>query len=183
MKVYTRTGDEGMTSLLSGGRVEKSNLRIEAYGTLDELNSVLGLLRCEPLPEGVDLRVTAIQETLFSIGGQLADPESRGIHDSAVWQPRPLEEWIDEMDSELEPLRNFILPGGSRGAALAHVARTVCRRAERRVHALAASPQPVPREVLPYLNRLSDLLFVLARFLNARLGVADPMWRPAPPDG
>ena len=133
MKVYTRRGDTGETSLLSGGRVRKEDARVEAYGTVDELVSLLGLLRCEPLPDDVEGRLVVIQESLFSVGAALADPERRIEHDPCVWDAEYLEDWIDAMDGEIEPLTVFILPGGSRAAAVAHVARTVCRRAERRV--------------------------------------------------
>ncbi len=178
MKVYTRTGDGGETSLFSGGRVAKDHHRLEAYGTLDELNSVLGVLRAEPLPDVVDHQLASVQETLFEIGSALADPELRLEHDHRVWAASPLERWIDTMDEHLEPLSNFILPGGSRGAGLAHVARTVCRRAERRVVTVEAAGETVPDGVGRYLNRLSDALFVVARFLNAGMGLADPVWSP-----
>ena len=172
-KVYTRTGDRGQTSLFSGGRVAKDHQRIEAYGSLDELNAVLGVLLVEPLPDGVVERLRSVQDVLFTLGSVLADSAGQLTVDSAAWDPGPLEEWIDEMDSELEPLRAFIVPGGSRAAALAHLARTVCRRAERRTIVLDGD---IPEGVLAYLNRLSDALFVLARSINARLGIIDPTW-------
>lgn len=175
MKVYTKTGDEGETSLFSGGRVGKDHPRIEAYGTIDELNSALGLLATEVLPDEVAGRLRTVQSALFAIGSTLADPETRLPPDESAWTVGPLEEWIDSMDESLDELRSFILPGGCRGAALAHVARTVCRRAERRVLSIVEGTQP---GIVPYLNRLSDALFVLARFLNARVGIADPEWRP-----
>lgn len=178
MKVYTRTGDDGRTSLYSGGRVTKDHLRVEAYGTVDELSAVLGLLRVEPLPDGVGERLESIQSSLFDLGGALADPEGRYPFDPRRWSPAPLEEWIDGMDAELAPLGTFILPGGSRPAALAHLARTVCRRAERRVLTVAEQGEALPEGALAFLNRLSDALFVLARVLNARLGILDPQWRP-----
>ena len=174
MKVYTKTGDEGETSLFSGGRVGKDHPRIEAYGTVDELNSVLGLLSTEPLADGVVERLQGVQSVLFSIGSSLADPESKLPPEDAAWSTEPLVEWIDAMDATLGELRAFIQPGGCRGAALAHVARTVCRRAERRVHAIDG----VQPGIVPYLNRLSDALFVLARAINANLGLRDPEWRP-----
>jgi len=177
MKVYTKTGDDGETSLLSGGRVTKDDLRVEAYGTIDELSSWFGLLRCEELPDNVVERLVAIQEALFAIGAALADPKGRVEHASAVWDTKGLEDWIDNLDADLEELRVFILPGGNRAAAIAHVARTVCRRAERRVFGLSRVESGAPEGVLPYLNRLSDSLFVLARFLNARSGIPETEWR------
>ncbi|MCJ7755720.1 MAG: cob(I)yrinic acid a,c-diamide adenosyltransferase [Thermoanaerobaculales bacterium] len=178
MKVYTRKGDAGETSLLSGGRVRKEDPRVEAYGTVDELMSMLGLLRCEPLPEDVEGRLVAIQESLFSVGAALADPEGRTEHDPCIWNAGLLEGWIDAMDGEIEPLTAFILPGGSRAAAVSHVARTVCRRAERRVGELVGRAGGVPDGLLAYLNRLSDALFTLARFLNAQSGILETEWRP-----
>lgn len=178
MKVYTRKGDAGETSLFSGGRVRKDDARVEAYGTVDELVSLLGLLRCEPLPDDVEGRVVAIQESLFSVGAALADPEGRMEHDPCAWNAERLERWIDVMDGEIEPLTAFILPGGSRAAAVSQVARTVCRRAERRVGELAGNAGAVPEGLLAYLNRLSDALFTLARFLNARNGILETEWRP-----
>lgn len=178
MKVYTRRGDTGETSLLSGGRVRKEDARVEAYGTVDELVSLLGLLRCEPLPDDVEGRLVAIQESLFSVGAALADPERRIEHDPCDWDAEFLEDWIDAMDGEIEPLTVFILPGGSRAAAVAHVARTVCRRAERRVGELVVNAGGMPEGLLAYLNRLSDALFTLARYLNARSGISETEWRP-----
>ncbi len=175
VKIYTRTGDGGETSLLSGGRVGKDHPLVEAYGSLDELSAILGLLQCEALPTGTGAQLTGIQEALFEIGSALADRERRADMDPTLWATGPLESWIDAMEKELEPLTAFILPGGCRGAALAHLARTVCRRAERRVRAVALAEQPAG--VLPYLNRLSDLLFVLARWLNHRVGFAERRWR------
>jgi len=175
-KIYTRTGDAGETSLLSGGRVSKDSARIGAYGTVDELNSLLGVIRCEPLPERADGVLESIQESLFTVGAVLADRERKYPQNDAAWACGPLEDWIDEMESELPPLTNFILPGGSRAAALAHLARAVCRRAERRVQALAG--ENLPGGVLPYINRLSDALFVLARWLNLQVGVEDVTWNP-----
>jgi cob(I)alamin adenosyltransferase len=170
MKIYTRSGDLGQTSLLSGGRVAKDDARVEAYGCLDELSSVIGLLRTEPLSEDIDARLTRVQECMLALGAVLADREGRHPHDATVWDVEPLEQWIDEMDQELAPLREFILPGGSRGAALAHMARVVCRRAERRVLTVFGLDGGVAEGVLPYLNRLSDALFTLARLINHRLG-------------
>jgi cob(I)alamin adenosyltransferase len=178
MKVYTRTGDAGETSLFSGGRVPKDHHRIEAYGTVDELVSLLGLLRCEPLPDVVEEKLVAAQNSLFAVGAALADPDGRLEHDAHAWNVEAIEGWIDAMDEELDPLTAFIIPGGSRAAALAHVARTVCRRAERRVNVLIRDTGSVPGGLLPYLNRLSDALFVLARLINARGGIPETEWRP-----
>ena len=178
MKVYTKTGDAGETSLLSGGRVRKDDLRIEAYGTVDELNSVLGLLLTEDLPLLVAEHVTECQRSLFAVGAVLADPERRIEHSDGAWAVGPIEAWIDTMDSELETLRAFILPGGSRAASLSHVARTVCRRAERRVLALSDRDGGQADGVIPYLNRVSDALFVCARYLNHTAGLSDPEWHP-----
>jgi cob(I)alamin adenosyltransferase len=173
MKVYTKTGDRGETSLYSGGRVTKVHPRIEAYGTVDELNSTLGLLLSERLPDGVAEQIVRVQSVLFEIGASLADPEATLDGGSTPWSCEPLEEWIDSMDEQLDDLRAFILPGGSRPAAIAHVARTVCRRAERRVLAVGE----IDDGIIPYLNRLSDALFVVARAVNAELGIDDPEWR------
>ena len=173
-KIYTKTGDRGETSLLSGGRVAKDHPRVEAYGTLDELNSTLGLLLCEPLPQDTAGQLAGVQSTLFVIGSILADPDGRLSRDEAVWGTEPIERWIDAMDADLAPLDAFILPGGSRAAALAHMSRVVCRRAERRVRAVTDPNLPIG--VLAYLNRLSDGLFVLARWLNAQLGVEETRW-------
>jgi cob(I)alamin adenosyltransferase len=178
MKVYTRKGDTGETSLLSGGRVRKDAPRVDAYGTIDELGSLLGLLRSEALPEGVDGRLVEVQEALFSIGAALADPEGKMEHDPVVWDASDLERWIDAMDEELEPLNAFILAGGSRAAAISHVARTVCRRAERLVGALDGEAGGLPEGLQAYLNRLSDALFTLSRFVNARSGISETEWRP-----
>jgi cob(I)alamin adenosyltransferase len=177
MKIYTRKGDSGETSLLSGGRVRKEEARVEAYGTVDELGSLLGLLRAESLPEGVEERLVEIQKVLFSVGAALADPEGRIEHNVGAWRAETLEQWIDAMDEDLQPLTSFILPGGSRAAAISHVARTVCRRAERRVGALADSAHVLPEGLQAYLNRLSDALFTLSRFVNARSGVPETEWR------
>jgi len=178
VKIYTRTGDKGETSLFSGGRVRKDDARVEAYGTVDELSSLIGLLKCEALPEGVLERLAIIQEALFAAGSLLADPRGRVVHDAEIWSASNLEDWIDEMDGELEPLTAFILPGGSRSAALAHVVRAVCRRAERRICALENAEFRAPEGLQVYFNRLSDAFFVLARFLNARSGISECEWHP-----
>lgn len=176
MKIYTRKGDGGETALLSGGTVRKEDPRVDAYGTVDELTSLLGLLRSEKLSEEVEDRLVEVQRTLFAIGAALADPEGRLDHHPGAWETEPVERWIDAMDGEIAPLTSFILPGGSQAAAISHVARTVCRRAERRVVALAGGGGEVPDGVVAYLNRLSDALFTLARLLNARSGVSEIEW-------
>jgi cob(I)alamin adenosyltransferase len=178
MKIYTKTGDAGETSLFSGGRVGKDHIRIEAYGTVDELSSILGHLRCEDLPDGVDSRLVQIQESLFAVGSALADRENRLPAAPGSWDSTILERWSDSMELELEPLRSFILPGGARAAAISHIARTVCRRAERRVISLRGAGEDVPDGLLPYLNRLSDALFTLARYVNAVSGIEETEWRP-----
>ena len=180
MKIYTKTGDGGETSLFSGGRVGKNDIRVEAYGTVDELVSHLGLLRCEPLPSEVSEQLVEIQNSLFVVGSVLADPNQRIKYDPESWSTLGLETWIDAMEEKLEPLTAFILPGGTRAASLAHVARTVCRRAERRVVALAADRSGVPEGLPSYLNRLSDALFVLARAINLSAGVSEPRWTVRP---
>jgi cob(I)alamin adenosyltransferase len=182
MRIYTKTGDTGETGLFGGPRVSKGSLRVEAYGAVDELNAHLGwaetLLRHLPLQ--AELR--AIQSDLFVLGADLATPlhvsPKAAAHTRRVEpaQTRRLEEWIDRWDAETAPLAHFVLPGGSPGAAALHVCRSVCRRAERSVVRLAESESVNP-EVVIYLNRLSDLLFVLARWVNAREGVEEPAWK------
>jgi cob(I)alamin adenosyltransferase len=176
MKIYTRTGDGGETSLLSGGRVAKDHPRIAACGALDELNSMIGLLLTEPIPAAAADWLTAVQSSLFSLGAALADAERRFPRDPAEWAVEPIEQWIDRMDGELEPLASFILPGGCRAAAVAHVARTICRRAERGAIIAGRRSGELPAGALEYLNRLSDGLFVLARWLNAQIGVVESVW-------
>lgn len=180
MKIYTKTGDSGETSLLSGGRVAKDHPRIATYGTLDELNSVIGLLLAEPVPTRCVSPLEGVQRSLFSLGAAIADAHGKLPHDSSDWAVEPIESWIDEMDGELEPLRNFILPGGCRAAAIAHIARTVCRRAERCAIRAGREDGALPYGMLEYMNRLSDSFFVLARWLNGQIGVADRLW---PQDG
>ena len=172
-KIYTRTGDAGTTGLGDGSRVGKDAGRVEAYGTVDELSSVIGLLACETLPDPVPGWLADIQHRLFDLGGELCIPGHTMVGPARV---EALEQWLDAMNADLPPLKDFILPGGTRAAALAHLARTVCRRAERRVVTLMAQESINP-EGLKYLNRLSDLLFVLARHLNRTAGVPDVLWR------
>ena len=172
-KIYTRTGDAGTTGLGDGSRTGKDSLRISALGDVDECNSVLGLLLCEALPDDVRELLLGVQHDLFDLGGELCVP---GASFLAATQPARLEQAIDRYNADLAPLKEFILPGGSRAAALAHLARTVCRRAERAVVALAAA-EPVSDTARQYLNRLSDLLFVLARHLNKAMGGQDVLWQ------
>ncbi|HKD37742.1 MAG TPA: cob(I)yrinic acid a,c-diamide adenosyltransferase [Pirellulales bacterium] len=179
MKIYTKTGDRGETGLFGGPRVRKDSPRIEAYGTVDELNAFLGFARCEPLPAEIDQFLSRIQSALFKVGAELAtpDPARHGTSVIGGKEIADLERAIDRFDASLEPLKQFILPGGTRGAAALHVARTVCRRAERRVVALANSADgTISVDLIVYLNRLSDLLFVLARAVNAAAGQADVPW-------
>ena len=168
MKIYTRTGDGGQTSLFGGTRVSKSDARIEAYGTVDELNSFLGVTG--------DLDgMAAIQSDLFEIGAHLASPGTSRFPGVDPQRIEDLERAIDTMERELAPLTTFILPGGSATASQLHIARTVCRRAERRVVALE-DDSPATQSTITYLNRLSDYLFVAARFANHQAGVADVPW-------
>lgn len=175
MRVYTRRGDDGTTGLADGSRVAKDGTRVIAYGTVDELSAALGVLRADSLPVEVENELARAQAALFEIGAALADPGERFSAGHDVRDPGWIEAWIDGMDEVLPPLRNFIVPGGSRQAALAHMARTVCRRAERAVVALAHT-EPKAKDVVPFLNRLADALFVLARWLNQRAGTADVVW-------
>jgi len=172
-RIYTRTGDLGDTGLGDGSRVAKDAARVEAYGTVDELNSVIGLLRTHPLPEPLDAWLGEIQHRLFDLGGELCIPGHSIISDAHV---TALEHWLDRLNDDLEPLADFILPGGSPAAAACHLARTVCRRAERRVVTLQAQ-EAVNGPALRYLNRLSDLLFVMSRSLNRAAGVPDVLWQ------
>jgi cob(I)alamin adenosyltransferase len=174
-KIATRTGDDGSTGLGDGSRIAKDAPRIHALGEVDELNSQLGLLLCEDLPTGVREELLAIQHDLFDLGGELCIPGYSVIADAQVAQ---LDALLEKHNADLPPLKEFILPGGSRAAAQMHVCRTVCRRAERAVVTLAqsegAAVNPQPRQ---YLNRLSDLCFVLARVLNRHAGGGgDVLW-------
>jgi cob(I)alamin adenosyltransferase len=181
MKIYTKTGDAGDTGLFGGGRVGKDHPRVEAYGDVDELNAMLGLVRAlEPMPR-IDEVIVPIQRDLFAIGALLATPdrekmraslEKARIDDGRIHE---LEVAIDHCESELEPLRSFIVPGGTAKAASLHVARTVCRRAERRVVSLARGEE-LPPIVVVFLNRVSDLLFMLARVANRRAGAGEVSW-------
>ena len=174
-KIYTRTGDDGTTGLGDGARVPKQCARIEALGAVDELNSQLGVLLAESdLPADMRALLTQIQHELFELGGELSIPNYIRITAAMVTR---LEQQLDVLNDAMPPLKEFILPGGSRCAALCHVARAVCRRSERRLAALAQQ-EAVSAEALMYLNRLSDLLFVLCRALNRALGVPDVLWVP-----
>jgi cob(I)alamin adenosyltransferase len=180
MKIYTRTGDQGDTGLFGGGRVPKDHPRVAAYGDVDELNSALGVVRAGG-GGFFDAVLETIQRDLFSIGGQLATPEPARVQKSlqkAVLLPEriaELERIMDEAETELPPLRAFVLPGGTPVAAALHLSRTICRRAERSVVHLAHS-DPIPELLVVYLNRLSDLLFTLARLANFRADVPDVTW-------
>ena len=179
MKIYTKAGDDGTTGLLGAGRVPKFDPRIEAYGTVDELNAVLGVVRAAGLDPEHDAAVARLQDDLFAVGAALADPNPEGKFHNAVTPEygSRLEGEIDRLEGGLPPLTQFILPGGTPAAAQLHLARTICRRAERLVVRLdQAAGGLVPPNLVVYLNRLSDLLFVLARAANHRAGVADTPW-------
>lgn len=173
-RIYTRTGDAGETGLADGSRVAKDAPRVAALGDIDELNSALGVLLAEPLPDEVRACLTRVQNDLFDLGGELSVPGHAIVAANHVAQ---LETALDQFNATLPALKDFILPGGSRAAALAHVARTVCRRAERSVVTLSRTA-PAPEFAVPYLNRLSDLLFVLGRVLNRHAGGNDVLWQP-----
>ncbi|MHB1543460.1 MAG: cob(I)yrinic acid a,c-diamide adenosyltransferase [Gammaproteobacteria bacterium] len=178
-RIYTRTGDDGTTGLGNGQRVAKTDPRVEAYGTIDELNSVLGFVRTQAIPAEIDRVLKGIQHALFDLGGEIATPGLPPIIQTAA--VRDLEEAIDRFNAELPALAEFILPGGGPGSAALHIARTVCRRAER---ALCHLGDACPRDDLCYLNRLSDLLFVMARVTLRAEGGAEELWahtRGAPP--
>jgi cob(I)alamin adenosyltransferase len=179
VKIYTKTGDGGETGLFAGPRVWKDDPRIEAAGTVDELNAALGLARSAGLPQSLETVVTAIQHELFAVGAELATPEpaKHGTNWTQAEDVERLEQTIDWLQDTLPPLRQFILPAGTSAAAHLHLARSICRRAERRVVTLARrEPTADLRRVLCYLNRLSDLLFVLARCANAQAGSAETAW-------
>ena len=182
MKIYTRSGDEGDTGLFGGGRVPKSHIRVEAYGTVDELNASLGVAAVAVADEEIRSKLGRVQQDLFNLGSSLATPGAEDGSTKVVIPRLPLsriqemEGWIDSSIEETPPLTNFIIPGGSEGAAALHLARTVCRRAERAVVRLAGEEATDPG-VVRYLNRLSDLLFVLARLENHRAGVPDLLWQ------
>ncbi len=172
-KIYTRTGDAGTTGLGNGNRVSKNSLRIHTLGEVDEANAAIGIMLCEELPDDVRVLLTNVQHDLFDLGGEVCIP---GMEMITAKQVEHLEAELDRFNDDLEPLKDFILPGGTRAAALAHQARTVCRRAERMIVALSQeeSVNDAPRQ---YLNRLSDLLFVLGRVLNRAGGRGDVLWQ------
>ena len=181
MSIYTRTGDTGTTGLFGGGRVPKDHPRVAAYGDVDELNATIGLARATPPSDLADPLLEAVQRDLFSLGGHLATPDPAKVAkalERATLSPERIREFemvMDAADQELGPLRAFILPGGAPKAAALHLARTVCRRAERSIVRLAQDGE-VPELFLVYVNRLSDLLFTLARLANQRAGVGDVTW-------
>jgi cob(I)alamin adenosyltransferase len=179
LKIYTKTGDDGTTGLLGPGRFGKDDLRIEAYGTVDELNAVLGTARALGTDAEVDARLADVQNELFAVGSALADPDPSGRFHGAIGPAHlaRIERWIDTMEEQLPSLSVFIVPGGSPASAQIHLARAVCRRAERAVVRLAHQPGAhVDGPLIAYLNRLSDALFVLARLLNRRAGLDDTPW-------
>lgn len=178
-KIYTRTGDDGTTGLYGGARLPKDDIRIEAYGTVDELNSVIGwVMACVP-DQQIDILLQTIQSRLFTVGANLASQPGKDMikPDLLPEDITMIEEAIDKMQETLPPLKYFILPGGSQSVAAAHLARTVCRRAERRCVTLARTAE-VEQVIILYLNRLSDFFFVLARWLAAREGVEEISWIP-----
>jgi cob(I)alamin adenosyltransferase len=180
MRIYTKTGDDGTTGFLGNRRVPKDADRIEAYGTIDELNSVLGVARAQGMDRQLNELVARLQAELFALGSALADPLPDGPFHNVITDAHitALEQSIDALEAELSPLSHFILPGGALPASQVHLARTVCRRAERSVVRLSrVQNEHVPKTVIVYLNRLSDLLFVLARVLNHRAGIADVLWK------
>jgi cob(I)alamin adenosyltransferase len=178
MKIYTRTGDDGQTGLYGGGRLPKSDVRIVAYGSIDELNAQLGVCRAVGLASEVDQLVARLQNEMFSLGAELSSPSGRAPAELCLGDEdvARLEGEIDCFDAQLPPLKTFILPGGTAASAALHVARAVCRRAEREVVALAQTAAVRPT-VLRYLNRVSDLLFVLARYANYAANSSDVLWQ------
>jgi cob(I)alamin adenosyltransferase len=181
MKIYTRTGDQGDTGLFGGGRVRKHHPRVAAYGDIDELNSAIGVARAAPPEDLFDDLLASIQRDLFSLGGHLATPDPAKVRQALekasldAGRIALFEQAMDQADLELPPLKAFVLPAGTPKAAALHLARTICRRAERSVVALADEAE-VPQLFLVYLNRLSDLLFTLARLANRRAGLGDDTW-------
>jgi len=178
VKIYTRTGDDGSTGLLGSGRVSKSDTRVEAYGSVDELNAAIGMARALDRQRWLEPDLGEVQERLFQLGAELATADAallEKLNRVRAEDVTALERWIDRCEADLPPLKRFILPQGSELAVSLHLARTICRRAERRVVAIAPGT-PVSPEPMRYLNRLADLLFVLARWCNRRAGVAETEW-------
>ena len=173
-KIVTRTGDDGTTGLGDGSRVGKDCPRVEVMGNLDELNSAVGLVLAEPLPDEVGEALAAVQNDLFDLGGEICIPGRSALWDAHLAE---IDARIESLRRALAPLREFVLPGGTRAAASCHLARAVCRRAERSLVALGRT-ESVSALSVQYLNRLSDMLFVTARTLNAAQGVAEPLWKP-----
>jgi len=180
-KVYTRTGDKGTTQLVGGAQVGKDHPRIEAYGTVDELNAVLGIARSvAAIPTPLEEQLAEVQDDLFNVGTDLATPEAdrwEGMYRMGDADTEKLEAWIDALNESLEPLKEFVLPGGGPLGAHLHLARTVCRRAERRVVQLLESTSDQDPGAMRYLNRLSDYLFVAARYAAKQAGVSETTWR------
>lgn len=172
-KIYTRTGDDGTTGLGDGSRINKDSLRVDAMGDVDELNSVIGLMITEGVPDILTDALTQIQHDLFNLGGEICIPGYVILQKERI---EDLEEAIDTLNDDLEPLKEFILPGGTKSAAYCHLARTVCRRAERKLIQLHRT-EKVTDISLQYLNRLSDLLFVMCRTINKEAGVSDVLWQ------
>jgi cob(I)alamin adenosyltransferase len=172
-KIYTRTGDDGTTGLGDGSRINKDSLRVEAMGDVDELNSVIGIMLTESVPETLLTTLTQIQHDLFNVGGEICIPGYVILQQSRI---NDLEDIIDALNDNLTPLKEFILPGGTKAASYCHLARTVCRRAERKLVELHRN-EKVTDISLQYLNRLSDLLFVMCRTINKQAGVSDVLWK------
>jgi cob(I)alamin adenosyltransferase len=179
MKIYTKKGDEGTTQLIGGNRVSKAEMRIDAYGTVDELNSFVGFLRDQQIAPVYVSQLIEVQDRLFTLGSLLASEPGVKMELPLLKSEdiSLLEEWIDKMDQELEPMRSFVLPGGHQAVSAAHICRTVCRRAERQVVALSNLGE-IPKLSLKYLNRLSDYLFVLGRKVTSDLKVEETPWKP-----
>ena len=173
-KIYTRTGDKGETGLGDGSRIEKDSLRVESFGSVDELNSCIGMVLAHEIPAAVKDCLTRIQHELFDLGGELCIPGHAAVQQAQI---DALEKYLDDFNAELPYLKEFILPGGGHAAAACHLARTVCRRAERRTVSLARE-EVLRNEVIAYLNRLSDLLFVIARVLARHESGSEVLWQP-----
>ncbi len=179
MKIYTKTGDEGTTGLLGGRRVPKSDNRVKAYGNVDEINSIIGIILANQLDDGIRNLLLKIQNELFIAGSDLSNPNTNDASNRVnITMVEFLEKKIDELENELTPTSNFILPGGTKIASLIHFARTVVRRSETQIITLSES-EKINDDCKKYFNRLSDLLFVLARVVNKRSGVSDVIWEPA----